>query len=133
VEIAERLGEEIASPAYEVAFDPETIEASIAGCDVVIGQRLHSVILAFAYGVPALSLSYQPKCLDFLESVGFADLSLKTDDVIAGRLVEWVDDFDTRWADTSRKMLEAVRGFQAVQKTFGQGALAAMATRLQAP
>jgi polysaccharide pyruvyl transferase WcaK-like protein len=130
VEIGKRLGAAIDSPAYEIAWDPRTIESEIAGCDVVIGQRLHSVILAFAYGVPSLSLSYQPKCLDFLESVGFPECSVKTDDVTAARLNAWLAEIDARWAETSRRIVEKVRGFQAVQKEFGERAITMVGARI---
>lgn len=33
----------------------------LAGSDVVIGTRLHSLILSFVAGTPALALAYQPK------------------------------------------------------------------------
>jgi polysaccharide pyruvyl transferase WcaK-like protein len=44
--------------------------AHIARCDVVVGQRLHAVVLASACAVPAVALDYRPKCRDFQASLG---------------------------------------------------------------
>ncbi len=57
-------------------------------CHLVVGQRLHCTVLACALGIPNLSLSYQPKCLDFLESIARSDLSISTTAISAGLLIE---------------------------------------------
>jgi polysaccharide pyruvyl transferase WcaK-like protein len=65
----------------------ETMQ-QLAGFDFVVGQRLHATILACAQGVPNLSLSYQPKCLDFLESITQAELALPTETITSAGLIE---------------------------------------------
>jgi Uncharacterized conserved protein len=60
----------------------------LAGFDYVVGQRLHATILACVQGVPNLSLSYQPKCLDFLESINMPELALPTEDISSTGLIE---------------------------------------------
>lgn len=122
--VGEAIGRKLGSPAYAIVERPEEIEPAIARCGLVIGQRLHAVILACAYGVPALSLSYQPKCLDFLESIACPELSLKTDQITSGRLSEFVTGMKDGWASTSARIVTAVRRFQEVQRAFGARALA---------
>jgi polysaccharide pyruvyl transferase WcaK-like protein len=74
-----------------VSADVDAAMHDIAGCDLMVGQRLHATVLACAVNVPVLSLSYQPKCLDFLESIEAADLAVPTATIDGRRLVERVD------------------------------------------
>jgi len=43
----------------------------IASCDVLIGTRLHSLILSLVAGTPFLAFSYQPKVEAFCKRIGF--------------------------------------------------------------
>ena len=44
--------------------------ANIASCDLMIGMRLHALILAAAAGVPSVALSYDPKVDAFMRASG---------------------------------------------------------------
>ncbi len=46
----------------------------IASCELIIGMRLHSLILAAANGVPSVALSYDPKVNAFMEMTGQGDM-----------------------------------------------------------
>jgi polysaccharide pyruvyl transferase WcaK-like protein len=61
---------------------------AIAECDVLIGQRLHSVVLAAAVAVPALAIDYRPKCRDFQLSIGRGEWSVSTLDISAQRILD---------------------------------------------
>lgn len=90
-EIGAALQTEIASDGFErLPFNASVDETmrQLAGCDYVVGQRLHATILACVQGLPNLSLSYQPKCLDFLDSIRQADLALPTETITAAGLIE---------------------------------------------
>src|SRR4029453_4430656 len=45
--------------------------------DLVVGQRLHSSILACAFGVPTINLSYNPKGVSFMKAMGLEDYSVR--------------------------------------------------------
>ncbi len=47
--------------------------ANIASCDLMIGMRLHALILAAAVGVPSVALSYDPKVDAFMQGSGQGD------------------------------------------------------------
>lgn len=53
----------------------------IRECDVFIGQKLHSTILAYMNRVPAIMIEYRPKCRDFMASIGLEDYVVKTSEV----------------------------------------------------
>ncbi len=56
---------------------PETglpaLVSNIASCEMMIGMRLHALILAAACGVPSVALSYDPKVDAFMQSSGQSD------------------------------------------------------------
>jgi hypothetical protein len=94
-----RLGRMMAAQLDHAGFEllPFSIDVDrtlrdIAGCDWLVGQRLHATVLASALGVPNLSLSYQPKCLDFLESIGCEELSVDTAQISGHTLVGRFED-----------------------------------------
>lgn len=47
--------------------------------DIFIGEKLHSVIGALCAYKPSIMLAYQSKCIDFMQSVGLENYTLRTD------------------------------------------------------
>lgn len=94
VQIAARLREELDQdllPMARFCGDVNQTLAEIQDCDYLVGQRLHATVLACALGVPTLSLSYQPKCLDFLESLDRHDLAISTAQISGDQLIDRFD------------------------------------------
>ena len=54
----------------------------LAEADLVVGERLHAVVLA-AVGTPFVALEYRPKLADFAASVGTDDVVVRTDQVVS--------------------------------------------------
>jgi polysaccharide pyruvyl transferase WcaK-like protein len=63
------------------AWTPAAFDEAVEGCEAVVSQRLHGAVLAAGRGVPVAMIEYQPKCRDFMASIGGADLSVRTDDL----------------------------------------------------
>ena len=51
----------------------EPLLENLAACHMVIGMRLHALILAAACAVPAVALSYDPKVTAFMAQSGQSD------------------------------------------------------------
>ncbi len=67
--------QESAAPA-PLASPPNDLDALlsiIAGCDMMVGMRLHALILAAAAGVPSVALAYDPKVAAFMQASGQGD------------------------------------------------------------
>ena len=83
VAVAKRIASQLKSQAdvtvLEERLTPAEIGEVIAGCDLVAGMRLHSVVLAVQAGVPVVALSYDSKVSALMERVGIPefDISLR--------------------------------------------------------
>lgn len=60
---------------------PLEVLGAIAGCDLIIGMRLHSNVLAAAAGVPSIGLAYDPKVGAFMKSLGCEDHIVELEDL----------------------------------------------------
>ena len=63
--------------------DPAKLGAILGGCDLVVGMRLHSVILAALAGVPAVALAYDPKVDLAMRQVGAEQSVVQLPDIEA--------------------------------------------------
>ncbi|WP_166503366.1 polysaccharide pyruvyl transferase family protein [Modestobacter italicus] len=66
------------------------LDTALKRCSVVVGEKLHALVLAARLGIPTLALEYRPKCRDFQLSVGRGDWVLRTDDLTVEALVDFV-------------------------------------------
>ncbi len=58
-------------PALVELPDLDSVAAAIARADLVIGVRLHALILAIRLGVPFLAVAYDPKNLGLCEDIAY--------------------------------------------------------------
>lgn len=66
--------------------------SNLAGCNLVLGMRLHSLILAIGNGIPVVGLIYDPKVRNLMSQAGIGqfaiDLNNATPESISGALEE---------------------------------------------
>ncbi|HEY4366345.1 MAG TPA: oligosaccharide flippase family protein [Steroidobacteraceae bacterium] len=132
VECAARLREVVGAQRLEMPRflgDVAQTMAEIESCDYLVGQRLHATVLACGLGVPTLSLSYQPKCLDFLESINRSDLALPTaqisDDLLIERF-EWLQQSHDRLRAPIAEACESLKQLQRERATQLMNAIASV-------
>lgn len=68
--LADALGDRVDHALVPYSPDVRETVAAVRGCDALVGMRLHSCILAYAYAVPFGVLDYHPKCREFATTVG---------------------------------------------------------------
>jgi hypothetical protein len=73
-------------------------------CDVFVGQKLHAVILALCAHTPSVMLEYQPKCRDFMTSVGLEKFNKRTDNFTTDELYECVEELYNK-RDTYQELI----------------------------
>jgi len=83
------------------AWTPKQIRGVIGKSRLVIGMRLHALILAASACVPCVGISYDPKVKSFQQSVGQDCLELKslTADMLVDRVVKAWDARETSAAE----------------------------------
>jgi len=119
--LATRLG---GAPLWCAPADLDGTVAQLADSDLVIGQRLHSVVLAMAAGVPAISLAYNPKCDDFMASFDVPELALPTDRLTADALLSAVAGVDARRDELTAQIRARGDYYRGLQRAFAAEVLA---------
>ena len=86
--IRSRMKHQDRTAVLEPEFSPQQIYTVLSECDLVVGMRLHSLILSIVGRVPVLSLSYDTKVTQAMERTGLHEFNLDIQSVEAPRLAE---------------------------------------------
>lgn len=70
--------------------DHYDVKGALRKVSLLVGMRLHLIILASSNLTPSLGLAYQPKVEYYLNSLGLGDCCLSFADFTAERLAEWI-------------------------------------------
>lgn len=111
------LGHEL--PMRRLFRRPAGAAAALAGYHAVIAERLHGVVLAHAFGVPAVALAYRPKVLDHMACMRQDDVTVRTDQVSAKVLLET---WERLTADRSGRIAALVGVADALRRRQRQAA-----------
>ncbi|HEX5703199.1 MAG TPA: glycosyltransferase [Pyrinomonadaceae bacterium] len=68
-------------------LSPDLAAAVIGSCDLIIGMRLHSVIMALRRAKPVVALVYDPKVSHAMEEAGVDDFCLDLSEMTSEKLV----------------------------------------------
>lgn len=118
--LVELLGGE--ARVLERPLSPRTITGILACADMVIGMRLHSLILATVGNPPLYGLSYDPKVERFCRRAGA--LSCRIEEISSERLVrEWVHVLQGRKSQRQHQA-QAVEAMRAEAEAAFRAALA---------
>jgi hypothetical protein len=106
--------------------DIDETMALLASSDLVIGERLHAVIMAAAAGTPFVGLEYRPKVRDFARSVSQEAAVIRTDemerldevcarilasaDLVAAETSEHVEEYRRRQEAAAAELLHRLEG-----------------------
>lgn len=115
--VAQEVASKIARPSHVKLIDKQLDLDSLLdiyqGLDVLLGSRLHSVILAAVVGVPAVHVVYEPsKSYGTLELLEMADFGIDYHDIDADRVVTLIQRVLTNQADLSRALTARVNMLQ---------------------
>jgi len=95
--------------------------AALSRSDILVGMRLHSLILATMMGVPVVPVSYCGKVKSYLELVGLEDLYLDVEDLGTKAFAErFFENFDMVWEN---RTLYAAKQRQAAEQLRGKALL----------
>ncbi|OAS14549.1 polysaccharide pyruvyl transferase CsaB [Paenibacillus oryzisoli] len=90
---------------------PQDMLAQVAGCDLLIGMRLHSLIYAASQYVPMVGISYDPKIDQFLHRLGMkaAASTARFDASAFAEEALGLLDGREQWAAASRAAIEQLK------------------------
>jgi polysaccharide pyruvyl transferase WcaK-like protein/glycosyltransferase involved in cell wall biosynthesis len=80
-EVLERVGDRQTAPLVEPPASPPEFAAFLGQCDLVLGMRVHALILSLAAGVPFVGISYSDKVSEFARAAGLDDHVQSADDL----------------------------------------------------
>ena len=96
------------------SYSTEEFMAIIKNLDLLVGMRLHSLIISAVVGIPMVGLSYDQKIDRFLRQVGQVAL-ISVDNINSQTLLEML-----AWADTNKE--ELVKDMETKRKILYQKA-----------
>jgi len=64
----------------------------LATCDLVLGMRLHSLVVAASSGIPMVGLGYDPKVVNYLKQIGLGRYLINLPDVSSPMVFTLLDD-----------------------------------------
>lgn len=99
------------SLAFERVFAPEILAGLLGRMELVVGLRLHSLILAAAMGVPVVSIDYDPKIAGFMEYAGMEEFMIEPIET-AYTLIERVDKGLSDRTNLRRRLLDSYGGMR---------------------
>ena len=111
--IAARLGSRADVAVIEEHLTPGETEDVIAGCDLLIGMRLHSVVIAAQAGVPVVALSYDPKVSALMDRVGMSEFDFPVRKIESGGLVRLMTQAHRRKREIAASLRAAANGLAA--------------------
>ena len=112
-EWARRCGSSPAPEVFAAADGLTSLLLTIGRCDMMVGMRLHALILAAAAGVPSVALSYDPKVTAFMQASGQSDAVYDLNALNAGSLTEMVGRVWAERAQRAAALEAALPGLRA--------------------
>lgn len=123
-EIRDRMKLRERAHVIEHYLAPDLAEATIGSCDLVIGMRLHSILMAFRRAKPVVALAYDPKVTHAMVEANLSEFcrplnSLNSDELI--RAVENCLDHRESISDQLRSISqrEFDEGHKDIQNVLG--------------
>lgn len=102
-------------------YSPSQLTGILHCCDMVVGMRLHSLILAASAGIPLLGLSYDPKVKRFCQRAGALHLDLE--EISDSKLVEAMTHLLEGRAHQRKTQKQAVAPMVEVTRRTAQAAI----------
>lgn len=110
-------------------WTPQEVMALLGQMDLVIGMRLHALILAVAMNVPVVGIVYDPKIRAFLSSINLEAMGVALETLTADHLYTLIQSVWQRRDEIKRDMWpgvedlkeKAVRNIRLVAELLGKG------------
>lgn len=104
------------SQIHSIYADPDAFIDKVRNLSMFVGVKLHAVALAACSGVPAVSIAYEVKCLDFMHSIGLGDHVVALESMTAELLQKKMDKVLIHGQRASLAAVARMQQFKEIQK-----------------
>lgn len=104
----------------EAYTNPYEFIKCVKECNMFLGMRLHSVVLAICGYVPSIMLEYRPKCRDFMMSIDQGDMIIRTDKFNANSAWDKINVTYSKYKINTSKLFESVQILKQKQSAKAQ-------------
>lgn len=87
----------------------------MSDANIVIGEKLHSLVFSAACHVPFVTIEYDPKCYDFSHSVGLDTYRIRTDKITTKKLIRAFTQLESNRNKVKTILKKNVRHFRKLQ------------------
>jgi polysaccharide pyruvyl transferase WcaK-like protein len=101
----------------EIYDDYEKYLDIVGRTKVFIGMKLHAVALATCAYVPSVMLEYNPKCRDYMDSIGQGANTLRTDNFTAEEVWESAGNLLANRNSVAKSLFETITEFRKLQSS----------------
>jgi polysaccharide pyruvyl transferase WcaK-like protein len=105
------------SDICEVYQDYEKYLDMVSRTKIFVGMKLHAVALATCAYVPSIMLEYNPKCRDYMDSIGQGQNTLRTDRFTAHQVWELVNHLLAKRPSVAKCLFETITEFRKLQSS----------------
>ena len=105
----------VRSDICEIYEDYEKYMDIVSQANIFVGMKLHAVALATCAYVPSVMLEYNPKCRDYMDSIGQGEFTLRTDTFTAQQAWEKIEKLLANRSSVAKSLFEAVSKFRKLQ------------------
>lgn len=78
----------------ELTPDLKELVATYSEVEVIVGMRLHSLVIGAIFGKKLIAISYDPKVRSFMESIGLGEFVIEFEEFNANKLSELIAKLD---------------------------------------
>jgi polysaccharide pyruvyl transferase WcaK-like protein len=83
---------------------------------LIIGMRLHSLIIGASSGVPIIGLEYMPKVRAFMDSISQSEYSLDLNRVTSKQIIHTIEKTLSEYDIRTQKMISEISSLQKIAK-----------------
>ncbi len=98
---------------YKRFSNLEELITCLSNLDLMVGTRLHSIILAAGLGIPVIAIEYAPKIRGFMAEIQQLDYCLALDSLTPQQSVALIAKILNNWLAIRQQLCQAVESYRA--------------------
>lgn len=104
-----------------ICEDHNTYIDAVKEMSCFVGMKLHATVLATCAQTPSIMLEYQPKCRDFMRSIGQDAFTFRTNQFDAGATWEILAEWNDHRMETAQRLSSSVLKLKTKQAKMAKG------------